>query len=172
VIWNDEMLAKVGQGSAQIVDARTPGEYSGSDIRAIRGGHIPKAVNIPYEQNWVDPATSGKLARKEVTTRAGMSLKPVAELKKLYANLDPSKETIVYCQSGVRAAETAAVMRDLGFTNVKVYEPSWLGYAGMLTAPAEQEVFYNVGALLGRVNGLQNRINALEAELEKLRARP
>lgn len=171
VIWNDEMVAKVRQGTAQIVDARTPREYSGDDIRAIRGGHIPKAVNIPYEQNWVDPATAGKLARKEITTRAGMSLKPAADLKKLYANLDPNKETIVYCQSGVRAAETAAVMRDLGFTDVKVYEPSWLGYAGILTAPAEQEVFYNVGALLGRVGGMQNRIDALEAEVEKLKVR-
>jgi len=39
--------------------------------------------------------------------KAGLSLKPVEQLKRLYAGLDPEKETIVYCQSGVRAAENA-----------------------------------------------------------------
>jgi len=48
------------------------------------------------------------------------------------SKLDPAKETVVYCQSGVRASETAAVLRDLGFRDVKVYEESWLGYAGHL----------------------------------------
>ncbi len=172
VAWNDEMLAKVRQGNVQIIDARTPAEFSGNDIRAIRGGHIPHAINIPYEQNWVDPATAAKLTRKEVTTRDGMALKPLDQLKKLYANLDPNKETIVYCQSGGRAAQSATVLREIGFSNVKVYEPSWLGYAGILSAPAEQEVFFNVGALLGRIGAMQSRIDALEAELAKLKARP
>jgi thiosulfate/3-mercaptopyruvate sulfurtransferase len=45
---------------------RTPQEFTGEDIRAIRGGHIPGAVNIPYEQNWVDPETQTKLARKRI----------------------------------------------------------------------------------------------------------
>jgi thiosulfate/3-mercaptopyruvate sulfurtransferase len=170
VIWNDEMIAKAKAGNVQIVDARTPKEYSGDDIRAIRGGHVPKAINIPYEQNWSDPATGGKLARKEVKTRDGMSLKPADDLKKLYANLDPNKETIVYCQSGVRASETATVMRDLGFTNVKIYEPSWLGYAGVLSAPADQEVFLNVGLLNGKIAGMQGRIDELEAEVAKMKA--
>ncbi len=171
VIWNDEMVAKVRDGSVQIVDVRTTGEYAGNDIRAIRGGHIPRAVNIPYEQNWVDPAAAGRLRRKEVESRDGMALKPLDQLKKIYANLDPNKETIVYCQSGVRAAQTATVMRALGFSNVKIYEPSWLGYAGMLTAPAEQEAFFNVGALMGRVGSMQNRIDTLEAEVLRLKAR-
>jgi 3-mercaptopyruvate sulfurtransferase SseA len=57
-----------------------------------------------------------------------MSLKPAEDLKRLYSKLDPSKETIVYCQSGARASETAGVLQQLGFTNVKVYDSSWLGY--------------------------------------------
>ena len=55
-----------------------------------------------------------------------MSLLPLADLKSLYARMDPDKKTIVYCQSGVRAAETATVLADLGFKNVKVYDSSWL----------------------------------------------
>lgn len=169
-LGNKELVERVKSGSAQIVDARTPKEYSGEDIRAIRGGHVPGAVSIPYEQNWQDPATGAKLAAKQVSNRDGMALKAADDLKKLYAKLDPAKETVVYCQSGVRASETAAVLRDLGFKDVKVHEPSWLGYAGVLSAPADNEVFVNVGALNGRIASLQNRVKDLESELAKLQA--
>jgi thiosulfate/3-mercaptopyruvate sulfurtransferase len=170
-LWTKDVVDRVRSGSAQIVDARTPKEYAGDDIRAIRGGHIAGAVSVPYEQNWQDPATGAKLKSKAVKTRDGMALKSPEQLKTLYAKLDPSKETVVYCQSGVRASETAAVLRDIGFSNVKVYEPSWLGYAGVLSAPAENEVFVNVGALNGQIASLQGRVKSLEAEVEKLEAR-
>jgi thiosulfate/3-mercaptopyruvate sulfurtransferase len=173
---NDELIAtaamleRLRAGALQLVDARTPREYLGEDVRAIRGGHIPGAVNLPFENNWLDPAAATKLAARQVTTRAGMSLKPVDELQRLYAGLDRDKEVVVYCQSGVRAAVTASVLRELGFRDVKVYEPSWLGYAGVLNAPAEREVFVNVGALNGRLAGLQGRLAEMEAELAKLKA--
>jgi len=170
-VGTKDVVDRVKAGGVQIVDARTPKEYSGDDIRAIRGGHVTGAVSIPYEQNWQDPATGAKLAAKQVKTRDGMALKSPEQLKALYAKLDPSKETVVYCQSGVRASETAAVLRDAGFSNVKVYEPSWLGYAGVLSAPAEDEVFVNVGALNGKIASLQGRVKSLEAEVEKLEAR-
>lgn len=172
VLWNKEMIDRVRGGGAQIVDARTPKEYSGEDIRAVRGGHVPGAVNIPYEQNWQDPATAGKLARKEVKTRDGMALKGEAELRALYSKLDPEKETVVYCQSGVRASETATVLRSLGFKDVKVYEPSWLGYAGMITAPADNEVFVNIGALNSKISNLESQVQDLEAEVAKLKGQP
>lgn len=170
VLWNQDMLDRVRAGGAQLVDARTPREYSGDDIRAVRGGHIPNAVNIPYEQNWKDPQAAAKLARGEVKTRDGMALKEEADLRALYSKLDPNKETVVYCQSGVRASETATVLRQLGFRDVKVYEPSWLGYAGMITAPADNEVFVNVGALNGKIATLESQVRELEGELAKLRA--
>ena len=170
VLWNKEMLERVRAGDAQILDVRTPKEYAGEDIRAVRGGHVPGAVNIPYQQNWQDPKAMAKLKRKEVKTRDGMALKSDAELRALYAKLDPNKETIVYCQSGVRASQSATILRELGFRDVKVYEPSWLGYAGMLNAPAEDEVFVNVGALNGKIAGLERQVKSLQEELAKLRA--
>lgn len=169
-LWTNEVIEKVRAGGSQIVDVRTPKEFAGEDIRAIRGGHIAGAVSIPYEQNWRDPATPAKLAAKQVKSNDGMSLKPMDDLKALYAKLDPAKETVVYCQSGVRASETAVVLRSLGFSNVKVYEPSWLGYAGVLNAPAENEVFVNVGALNGQIGSLRARLLDLEAEVTRLQA--
>ncbi|MBI3526032.1 MAG: sulfurtransferase [Betaproteobacteria bacterium] len=157
-----DVLKSLKKSNVQIVDVRTPKEYSGEDIRAIRGGHIPGAVNIPYEQNWVDPETPKKLAKKEVTSKNGLSLKPVEELKALYAKLDPDKETIVYCQSGVRASETATVLQSLGFKKVKVYDSSWLGYGNTLSAPATDVSFFNVGAMNGRMAAMESHIEALE----------
>ncbi len=165
-----EVVARLKNPDVQLIDVRTPREFAGDDIRAIRGGHIPGAINIPYEQNWVDPDTALKLARRQVADNAGMSLKPRDSLKALYARLDPNKETVVYCQSGVRAAETAAVLADLGFTNVKVYDSSWLGYGNSLELPANNAVFLNVGALNARIGAMQSRIEALEKELAAARA--
>ena len=160
-----EMIARLARPEVQILDVRTAKEFRGEDIRAIRGGHIPGAVNIPYEQNWVDPETAGKLARREVTNNAGMSLKPVEGLKALYAKLDPEKETIVYCQSGARASETAGVLQQLGFKNVKIYDSSWLGYGNTLDAPAEDVTFFNLGLLNSKLSAMQGRIEQLEKEL-------
>jgi thiosulfate/3-mercaptopyruvate sulfurtransferase len=166
VVSNTEMLKLAQSKSVQILDVRTPDEYSGKDIRAIRGGHIPNSVNIPFEDNWQDPATAIKLGKKQVADNSGMTLKSDADLKKLYANLDPDKETVVYCQSGVRAAETAVVLKNLGFKKVKVYDSAWLGWGNNLKAPVADETFLNVGALNAKLSAMQNKINQLEEALK------
>jgi thiosulfate/3-mercaptopyruvate sulfurtransferase len=165
-----EMVARLNNPDVQIIDARTPQEFAGEDIRAIRGGHIPGAINIPYEQNWVDPETAAKLARKEVSNNAGMSLRRITDLRQLYSRFDPHKETVVYCQSGARASETAGVLQELGFTDVKVYDSSWLGYGNTLDAPANNVTFVNVGLLTSRLSTLQEQVNKLERELAEVKA--
>ena len=166
VVSNEQMRKLYNNQSVQVVDARTFNEFKGNDVRAIRGGHIPGAINIPYEQNWKDPATGSKLAKKEVKTNAGMSLKTKDELNALYAKLDPNKETVVYCQSGVRAAETATVLQNLGYKNVKIYDSSWLGWASHLASPVADETYLNVGMLNARIAAMQNKINELETALK------
>jgi len=166
VVSNEQMRKLFNNQSVQVVDARTFNEFKGNDVRAIRGGHIPGAITIPYEQNWKDPATGSKLAKKEVKTNAGMSLKTKDELNALYAKLDPNKETVVYCQSGVRAAETATVLQNLGYKNVKIYDSSWLGWASHLASPVADETYLNVGMLNARIAAMQNKINELETALK------
>ncbi len=170
-VSTDDVLARLERRNVQILDVRTADEYRGLDIRAIRGGRIKGAINIPYEENWLDPDTPLKLAMRRADSRDGMALKPHAELQALYAKLDPRKETIVYCQSGVRAAQTATVLRELGFQDVKVYDSSWLGYAGRLEAPAEDVTFVNVGLLNARIRALQYRVDQLERQLAATRGR-
>ena len=162
IVSSKEVVAALKRTDVQMLDVRTVKEFKGEDIRAIRGGHIPGAINVPFEQNWVDPDARNKLRRGEVKDSSGMSLKSREQLAKVYEKLDPAKETIVYCQSGNRAAPTAAVLADLGFRNVKVYDSSWLGYASWLSAPAEDEVWTNFGSLPAAIKGLENRFGELE----------
>ncbi|MBU3593872.1 sulfurtransferase [Polynucleobacter sp. 71A-WALBACH] len=166
LVSNEEMLKLAQSKSVQIIDARTPDEFSGKDVRAIRGGHIPNAINIPFEENWQDPATSIKLGKKQVSDNSGMALKSQTDLKKLYSGLDPNQETVVYCQSGVRASETATVLKNLGFKKVKVYDSSWLGWGNNLKAQVSDESFLNVGALNAKIAAMQNKINQLEEALK------
>jgi 3-mercaptopyruvate sulfurtransferase SseA len=40
------------QVKAILIDARTETEYRGLDIRSLRGGHLPGAVNIKVQKNY------------------------------------------------------------------------------------------------------------------------
>ena len=121
LVTTGEVLSRIGSPDVQFVDVRRPGEFNGDESETLLGGHIPGAIHIPFEQNRVD--------RK---------LKSTAALRKLYAGLDPRKETIVYCHTGVRAAMTAAILTRLGFRSVRVYFASWLEYGNQPDAPVEQ----------------------------------
>jgi thiosulfate/3-mercaptopyruvate sulfurtransferase len=63
---------------------------------------------------------------------------------------------------GARAALTATLLRGLGFKDVRVYKPGWLGYAGTLSAPADDEVFVNIGGLEARIDELKKEIATLK----------
>jgi thiosulfate/3-mercaptopyruvate sulfurtransferase len=66
----DELLTNLKRPDVVILDARSPAEYSGFDVRAKRVGHIPGAVNIEWVRN--------------LTTGAVKTFRPAAELRKLY----------------------------------------------------------------------------------------
>lgn len=166
-ITTEEVVSKL-TGNVQIVDTRTPREFSGEDIRALRGGHIPGAVNIPFQKNWADPDAPAKLARREVANKDGLALKTPDQLHALYGALDPAKETIVYCQSGVRAAQSAAVLKDLGFRNVKIYDASWLGYANAWNTPVDNATVFNVGQMNGKLDAMSRRIESMERVLTEI----
>ncbi|MFW6293534.1 MAG: sulfurtransferase [Spirochaetota bacterium] len=97
-----------------VVDARSTGEYEGSDVRAERGGHIPGAINV----DWVLNNTN-----EDVNT-----FLPLDELAEFYeAELDGRKGRIVtHCQTGVRGAHTYFVLRLLGYDDVALYDASWI----------------------------------------------
>jgi thiosulfate/3-mercaptopyruvate sulfurtransferase len=109
----------------QVIDARSPAEYLGSDVRAERGGHIPGAINIDWSLNLDD-------------NRSFLSLQ---ELGEFYDSneVDKGKTQVAHCQTGVRGAHTYFVLRYLGYENVRLYDESWVVWGNDQNAPIETE---------------------------------
>jgi len=102
---------RLNDPSVALLDARSADEYTGKDVRARRGGHIPGAVNVEWREN----------------LRADGTFKPVGELRAMYAAqaVTPDKTVVTYCQTHHRAAHTYFVLRLLGYPRLVGYDRSW-----------------------------------------------
>ena len=108
---------------AVMLDTRSDGEYSGTVVRAKRGGAIPGAVHIEWTRNL---APSGEF-------------KDPDELRQMYedAGVTPDREVITYCQGGYRAAHSYLALRLLGYPRVRVYVGSWKEWGDREELPVE-----------------------------------
>ena len=123
----DWVLAALDDPGVRVLDVRTPDEYSGVDVRAVRGGYIPGAVNI--EWLWaLDEAES-------------QFFLPSDELLAVYetAGIERDVEVVTYCQAGVRAAHTYLALRLLGYPKVRVYDGSWVEWGSDPDTPIVTE---------------------------------
>ena len=117
-----------------LVDVRSSKEFTGEITappeypmeNAQRGGHIPKANNIPWATavNDVDG-----------------TFKSVEELKKNYESkgITPDKDVICYCRIGERSSHTWFVLKYLlGYPQVRNYDGSWTEWGNMIGNPVEK----------------------------------
>ena len=120
----DWILKHLDDPCTVFLDVRTPGEYTGVDARAERGGHIPGAVNV----DWVTALTDDGSQR----------ILSANDLKALYgdAGVTPAMEAVTYCQGGVRAAHTYFVLRLMGYPWVRMYDASWAEWGNDADVPA------------------------------------
>ena len=112
----------------QLIDIRSADEYAGKVIApagvqelAVRAGHIPSAVNVPWSKAVAEDGT----------------FKSKAELAKLYAEVgvDGSKPIITYCRIGERSSHTwFALKTSLGY-EVRNYDGSWTEYGNAVGVP-------------------------------------
>jgi len=117
------ILEHLEDAQTVILDARSPGEYSGEVVRAAKSGHIPGAINLEWTQNFdADNA---------------MRLKPREALKAMYEDLGvtPDKEVIAHCQTHHRSALTCLVLRYLGYPRVRGYDGSWSEWGNQADSP-------------------------------------
>jgi len=107
-----------------IIDARNAPAYKGETSVAKRFGHIPSAVNVPYSHNILSESTFS-------------SLKPIDELKKLYADIPLGKKVIIYCKIGRVSSTNYFVLRELGH-DVSNYDASWREWGNDHALPIEK----------------------------------
>jgi thiosulfate/3-mercaptopyruvate sulfurtransferase len=136
-----DTLETVQMGNRNLVDVRSPDEYTGKVIAppgmsetAQRGGHIPGAVNVPWATAVADDGT----------------FKSADELRSIYlddAGVDPSRSTIAYCRIGERSSHTWFALKYLiGLEDVKNYDGSWTEYGNVVAAPIVKGAASTVGA--------------------------
>lgn len=121
----DYVLGHLGDPGVRLLDARSPEEYAGTKVTALRGGHIPGAVNL----NWLDTMDRPHSLR----------LLPPETLREMLSSrgVMPEQEVIVYCQTHHRSAHTYVMLRHLGFPRVRGYAGSWSEWGNDPALPVE-----------------------------------
>ncbi len=122
-----QVQALLGQPGAQILDARGPGRFHGTEPEprpGVRGGHMPGSRNLPY---------------KTLSDEASFCLKPLAELETLYrqTGVDIAQPIVTTCGTGVTASILALGLYLLGNESVAVYDGSWTEWGGREDVPVE-----------------------------------
>ena len=109
---------------AQIVDARSEGEFCGTEKTAKRNGTIPGARHLEWS-DLIDAKTH--------------RFKDAAELRKLFqeARIDLDRPTTTYCQSGGRASVMAFALELMGAKDVRNYYASWAEWGNADDTPIE-----------------------------------
>lgn len=132
-IFLDDVKRLLQNDKVALVDVRSPKEFTGEITappeypteHAQRGGHIPRAANIPWALAVNDDGT----------------FKSTEELQKLYQTkgITSDKEIITYCRIGERSSHTWFVLKYLlGYPKVKNYDGSWTEWGNMIGNPIEK----------------------------------
>jgi thiosulfate/3-mercaptopyruvate sulfurtransferase len=99
-----------------IFDARSEAEYTGEDVRAERGGHVPNAVNLEWSRVLQPDGIPYFLPPQQIQD------------KYTALGITPDKEVIPHCHTNVRSSHAYFTLRLMGYDSVRPYEGSWAEY--------------------------------------------
>jgi thiosulfate/3-mercaptopyruvate sulfurtransferase len=125
---SDVVAVANNRSNTAMVDIRSPDEYTGKIFAppgfaetAIRAGHIPGAVNVPWASAVAEDG----------------SFKSPEELRKIYGavGVDGKKPIITYCRIGERSSHTWFALRKILGYEVRNYDGSWTEYGNSVGNP-------------------------------------
>ena len=106
-----------------ILDVRSEAEVTGQQRKsgAMRKGRIPHSLWIKYTDTMDEDGFLSKSQLQALFRKKGV---------------EPEQTVIVYCQSGVRSANTLFVLKELlGYPNVSNYDGSWIEWSSIKELP-------------------------------------
>jgi len=123
----DAVRANLASRAAQVVDARSPGRFAGTEPEprpGVRSGRIPRSFNVPFDRLYASDGT----------------MLPAAALRDAFvkAGVDLDRPVVTSCGSGVTAASLALGLHLLGHGEVAVYDGSWAEWGGRHDTPIER----------------------------------
>ncbi|MCM2563680.1 3-mercaptopyruvate sulfurtransferase [Lutimaribacter sp. EGI FJ00015] len=111
-------------GDYEILDARSPGRFAGTEPEpreGLRSGHIPGSKCLHYET----------LLNTDGTLKSPDDLRAVFAA----AGVDLSKPAITTCGSGITAAIISLALERIGKTDHSLYDGSWAEWGAFPTLP-------------------------------------
>jgi thiosulfate/3-mercaptopyruvate sulfurtransferase len=122
----DDVVARLGDASALLIDARSPERFEGNpDPLDNVYGHIPGARNRFYRHN----------------VAADGTLRPAGELKAEFERVlagRPANDAVMYCGSGVTACHNLLAMEHAGLRGAKLFAGSWSEWEADPARPVER----------------------------------
>lgn len=123
----DYLLTRLENPSVVIWDTRRPAEYQGTEVRAERGGHIPGAVHLHWEDLLVE-VDGIKVLKSEEQIRALLA----------EHGITADRQVVAHCQTGIRSSYATLVLLGLGYTESKNYDGSWIEWASNRAFPVRE----------------------------------
>jgi thiosulfate/3-mercaptopyruvate sulfurtransferase len=125
-VMADEVVARLGDPSMRLIDARSPQRFAGEpDPLDTVYGHIPHARNRHYRDN---VAADG-------TMRQAGELK--AEFERVLGERS-ANEAVMYCGSGITACYNLLAMEHAGLKGAKLFAGSWSEWEADPERPVER----------------------------------